>query len=116
MPIIIKNKDTLIYDDFVFRCCVGKNGFTQNKIEGDKKTPRGIFELENVYFRKDRKKIPETKLKNVLLPEPLGPIIPLISFFGSSKSTLLIAFKPPNDLDNCLVFKIMLFFLFQFSF
>ena len=37
MTIIVKNKDTLMYDDFEFRCCVGKNGFTKNKIEGDKK-------------------------------------------------------------------------------
>ena len=43
--------------------------------------------------------MPETKLKNVLFPDPLGPIIPLISFLGSSKSTLLIAFKPPNDFN-----------------
>ena len=55
MSIIIKNKDTLIYDDFAFRCCVGKNGFTYNKAEGDKKTPRGVFELDNLYYRKDKK-------------------------------------------------------------
>ena len=56
MSIIVKNKDTLIYDEFVFKCCVGENGFTRNKIEGDKKTPRGIFELENVYLEKIEKK------------------------------------------------------------
>ena len=33
--------------------------------------------------------MPETKLKNVLFPDPLGPIIPLISFLGSSKSTII---------------------------
>ena len=55
MTIIIKNKDTLIFDDFKFRCCVGKEGFSKNKMEGDKKTPIGTFALENLYFRKDRK-------------------------------------------------------------
>ena len=25
MPIIVKNKDTLIFDDFIFKCCLGKN-------------------------------------------------------------------------------------------
>ena len=33
MTIIIKNKHTLLFDDFIFKCCVGKNGFTKNKIE-----------------------------------------------------------------------------------
>ena len=56
MTIIVKNKDTLIYDDFIFRCCVGKNGFARNKIEGDNKTPIGIFSLEFIYYRSDKKK------------------------------------------------------------
>ena len=63
MTIIIKNKYTLIFNEFKFRCCVGKNGFSKNKIEGDKKTPVGEFYLENLYFRKDRKEKPKTKLK-----------------------------------------------------
>ena len=54
MTIIIKNKHTLLFDDFIFKCCVGKNGFAKNKIEGDKKTPIGIYSLENIYFRKDK--------------------------------------------------------------
>ena len=61
MIIIVKNKDTLIYDEFEFKCCVGKNGFSKNKIEGDKKTPVGKFALENLYFRSDRKEKPKTK-------------------------------------------------------
>ena len=34
-----------------------------NKIEGDKKTPIGNYELGPLYFRKDRKTKPKTKLK-----------------------------------------------------
>ena len=34
-----------------------------NKKEGDKKTPKGTFEIENLYFRKDRKEKPLTLLK-----------------------------------------------------
>ena len=37
MLITVKNKDTLIIDEFKFRCCIGKNGLTKNKLEGDKK-------------------------------------------------------------------------------
>jgi len=62
MTIILKNKGTLIYDDFKFKCCIGKNGFTRNKIEGDGKTPIGKFSLGNLYYRKDRKHKPKTNL------------------------------------------------------
>ena len=37
MTIILKNKETLIYKEFCFKCCIGKNGITKNKFEGDKK-------------------------------------------------------------------------------
>ena len=39
MIITVKDKHTLIFDEFKFKCCVGKNGFSKNKLEGDKKTP-----------------------------------------------------------------------------
>ena len=29
MTIIVKNKDTLFFDDFEFKCCVGKKGFAK---------------------------------------------------------------------------------------
>ena len=72
MSIIVKNKDTLIYDNFMFRCCVGKNGFTNNKMEGDKKTPKGVFKIEYLYFRKDRKDKPQTLLKSVQIKKNMG--------------------------------------------
>ena len=63
--ITLKNKDTLIFDDFSFKCSVGKNGLTSNKFEGDKKTPKGIFKLGNLFYRKEKKELlkTETKLK-----------------------------------------------------
>ena len=45
MTIIIKNKETLLIDNFKFRCSVGKKGFSRSKKEGDLKTPSGIFDL-----------------------------------------------------------------------
>ena len=68
----MKNKDQLIYDEFVFKCCVGKNGFSKEKIEGDKKTPIGRYKLGNLYFRKDRKKKPITKLKVINIKRNMG--------------------------------------------
>ena len=49
MTILVKNKHTLHIDGFKFRCCIGKKGLTKNKKEGDKKTPKGTFEIENLY-------------------------------------------------------------------
>ena len=72
MTIIVKNKETLIFEDFTFRCCVGKNGLTNNKIEGDKKTPKGLFSLGNVYYRKDRNNKPITKLNCISIKKKMG--------------------------------------------
>ena len=72
MTIFIKNKYTLEIDDFKFRCSIGKKGSTKNKKEGDKKTPKGTFKIENLYYRKDRKDKPLTKLKCVEIKRNMG--------------------------------------------
>ena len=72
MHIIVKNKDTLLYDEFKFKCSVGKKGITSKKIEGDKKTPKGIYALGPLYFRKDRLSEPLTKLKKIQIKKSLG--------------------------------------------
>ena len=48
MIIYLKNKDTLIFKDFKFKCCIGANGLSKKKEEGDKTTPKGIFKLGNL--------------------------------------------------------------------
>ena len=72
MTIFVKNKHTLQIDEFKFRCCIGKNGSTRYKKEGDKKTPKGTFEIENLYFRKDRLKKPSTSLKCIEIKRYMG--------------------------------------------
>ena len=72
MTIIIKNKETLIFDNFTFKCCVGKNGITSKKNEGDKKTPRGLFSLGNIFYRKDRNQKPITKLHSIPITKKMG--------------------------------------------
>ena len=72
MTIILKNKETLIYDDFSFKCCIGRKGLTKNKYEGDKKTPRGTFTLGPVFYRKDKFKNLETKLKKIPILKKMG--------------------------------------------
>ena len=72
MTILVKNKHTLQIDEFKFKCCIGKNGATRNKKEGDKKTPRGTYRIENLYYRKDRKKKPSTLLKCIEINNHMG--------------------------------------------
>ena len=72
MLIHLKNKDKLIVNDFKFKCCIGKNGTKKSKIEGDNSTPKGIFTLGTLYYRKDRVKKPVTNLKTKIIRSNLG--------------------------------------------
>ena len=72
MIIKLKNKDTLICDDFQFKCSIGKNGLKKNKLEGDNFTPTGTFSLGPVYYRNDRVDKPSTKLKTLRINKKMG--------------------------------------------
>ena len=72
MTIFLKNKHTLKIDEFYFNCCIGKNGISKKKIEGDKKTPIGTFNIQHLYYRKDRLKKPKTTLKCIEIKKNMG--------------------------------------------
>ena len=72
MSILVKNKETLIFDEFKFKCSLGKRGITKNKLEGDKKTPRGIYDLGNLYYRNDKNQKPKTKIKCIPISKKMG--------------------------------------------
>ena len=72
MIIKLKNKDTLIIDNFKLKCCVGKGGLKKNKIEGDGTTPKGKFSLGKLYWRNDRIKRPKTNLNCKKITKNLG--------------------------------------------
>ena len=72
MIIHVKNKNTLIIDDFKFTCCIGKNGLSSSKREGDFSTPKGLFKLKKLYFRKDRVGIPRTRISKKKITNNLG--------------------------------------------
>ena len=72
MIINIINKQTLKVDLFKFKCSIGKNGFTKSKKEGDNKTPKGLFSIGSLFYRKDRKLKFETKLKCVPIKKNMG--------------------------------------------
>ena len=72
MTIFLKNKHTLQIDEFYFKCCIGKNGVTRKKKEGDYKTPLGTFKIEKLFFRKDRIKKPKTSLATIEIKQSMG--------------------------------------------
>ena len=72
MTIILKNKETLKFDDFYFKCTIGKKGLSFNKKEGDLKTPKGNFKIGNLYYRADRINKPLTKLKTIPIKKNMG--------------------------------------------
>ncbi len=72
MTIFLKNKHTLQVEGFFFKCCIGINGTTRFKQEGDKKTPEGVFKIGPLYYRKDRLKRPETRLKCIRINKNQG--------------------------------------------
>ena len=72
MIIYLKNKHTLQVDSFHFKCSIGKNGLSKKKIEGDKKTPIGLFEISHLYYRKDRVKKPQTYLHCISIKKNMG--------------------------------------------
>ena len=72
MIIHVKNNNTLIIDEFIFKCCTGLNGLNSNKKEGDLTTPKGLFNLKKLYFRKDRVGIPKCKLNKKVIKKNMA--------------------------------------------
>ena len=72
MLLKIKNKDTLIIDDFEFRCCIGRNGIKKGKQEGDGCTPKGTFKIGSIYWRRDRVPKLNCKLKSKVITKNMG--------------------------------------------
>ena len=72
MIIHVKNKNTLIIDDFILKCCVGKNGLKSDKKEGDNSTPKGLFNLKKLYYRKDRVGIPKCLIEKKIIKKNMA--------------------------------------------
>ena len=63
---ILVNKDKILcFMKKKYRCSVGLNGFTTNKIEGDKKTPIGTYSFGKLFVRTDKIKNLNTKFKYI---------------------------------------------------
>ena len=72
MIIRVRSKHILEIDDFQFRCCIGKNGLTNNKIEGDKSTPKGKFRLNRIFYRTGRILKFKSKIQKIRIKKNMG--------------------------------------------
>jgi len=71
MNIIIK-KNLLFYKGYKLKCAIGKSGINNFKKEGDLTTPKGIFALGPLYYRKDKIKFLNCRLKKNVIKKNTG--------------------------------------------
>ncbi len=71
MNIIIK-KHFLLYKGYKLKCSIGKFGITLSKKEGDLTTPKGLFGLGLLYYRKDKIKLLKCKIKKRAIKKGMG--------------------------------------------
>ena len=71
MHILIKNK-YLIYDNYRIKCAVGKRGISIKKKEGDFITPKGLYKINYILYRKDKVKNLKTKKKKIVIKKKMG--------------------------------------------
>lgn len=70
--IFINESGYLKYREHKFKCALGKAGIGNKKIEGDNITPRGIFSIIKIYYRKDRLKEFSSKFKLIKIMKNMG--------------------------------------------
>ena len=71
---IIIKKHLLLYKGYKLKCSIGKSGLTHLKKEGDLTTPKGLFRLGLLYYRNDRIKYIECKLKKKIIKKKNGVV------------------------------------------
>ena len=70
--VIINRSGYLKYKNLEFRCSIGKGGVGKKRGEGDNITPKGIYKILKIYYRKDRIKKISSKFKLNEIKKNLG--------------------------------------------
>ena len=66
------NSTNLQFLNFNATCCIGLNGLTLNKIEGDNCTPIGTWPFRRVFYRADKQDTPLTRLPLTKITKQMG--------------------------------------------
>jgi L,D-peptidoglycan transpeptidase YkuD (ErfK/YbiS/YcfS/YnhG family) len=70
--IIINKSGYLKYKNLKFRCALGKFGIKKKTKEGDNITPKGIYKILKVFYRKDRIKEIKAPFKKIKITKKIG--------------------------------------------
>ena len=54
--IIVNKNGTLIHNKIRYKCAIGKKGIGKKRKEGDQITPKGIFKVKKILYRKAKKR------------------------------------------------------------
>tara|TARA_B100002052_G_C15649920_1_gene492355 strand:+ start:148 stop:648 length:501 start_codon:yes stop_codon:yes gene_type:complete len=69
---ILINKKYLTLNDYKAKCAIGKRGIGYKRKEGDLITPKGIYKIKYILYRKDRVKKIQTKIKKIAIRKDMG--------------------------------------------
>ena len=69
---ILINKNYLTYKNYKAKCALGKRGIGNKNREGDCVTPRGIYKIKYIIYRKDRVKKIQSKIKKFIIKKNMG--------------------------------------------
>jgi L,D-peptidoglycan transpeptidase YkuD (ErfK/YbiS/YcfS/YnhG family) len=70
--IFISKSGYLKYKNLKFKCALGKAGVGNKKKEGDNITPKGIYKIIKIYYRKDRIKKIISQIRPIQIKESMG--------------------------------------------
>ena len=69
---ILINKKYITFNNYKAKCAIGKRGIGNKKKEGDLITPKGIYKVKYVLYRKDSIKKIKTKIKKIIIRRNMG--------------------------------------------
>ena len=69
---ILINKKYLTYNRYKAKCALGKRGIGYKKKEGDLITPKGLYKIKYILYRKDRIKKINSKFKKIAIKKNSG--------------------------------------------
>ena len=70
--IIINKSGYIKYKNYKFKCALGKSGIGKKRKEGDNITPKGTFNVIQIYYRGDRVKKLSSKFKLIKITKKMG--------------------------------------------
>ena len=69
---IFINKKYLTYNNYKVKCAIGRRGIGKKQKEGDQITPKGIFRVKKILYRKDKVRRLPSKIKKIPIEKSMG--------------------------------------------